>query len=93
MNLSDDEDDCDLNCFVLREEEPEDIVLPTIPSDVKSAPVGGRFPSLTSFRSSGQKPQHPAKDWFPLKSFIDLRNDDDVSAWSWRSWIEVPSVS
>jgi hypothetical protein len=93
MCMSDDEDDFDLDCFLVREEEPEDIVLPIIPSDVNNAPVGRMLSSLASFRSSGLEPQHPTKDWFPLKSFIDLHNDDDVSAWSWRSWIEVASVS
>jgi hypothetical protein len=25
----------------------------------------------------------------PLKSFIDLHTEDDISAWSWRSFVEV----
>ncbi|KAJ3517963.1 hypothetical protein NLJ89_g145 [Agrocybe chaxingu] len=40
------------------------------------------------------------KDWFPLKSFIDLHNDDNdhssaspSAGWSWRSFIEVANVS
>ncbi|KDR80556.1 hypothetical protein GALMADRAFT_222152 [Galerina marginata CBS 339.88] len=46
-----------------------------------------------------------SKDWFPLKSFIDLHNDDDATShshhtknsssgnWMWRSFIEVANVS
>ncbi|KAG6857433.1 hypothetical protein H0H87_003500 [Tephrocybe sp. NHM501043] len=83
--------------------EPEDLVLPppTIPLyDPRSAPVGGRFPSLslTSRLSSPRKKRTTTKEWFPLKSFIDLqaspdREDDFFSRWSWRSFIEVASVS
>lgn len=30
--------------------------------------------------------------WFPLKSFIDFK-DDDMSSWNWRSFIEIGGVS
>jgi hypothetical protein len=93
MSMSDDEDDADTESFDLQVDEPEDIVFPAPPSLIKSAPIDGRFPSLTSFRSSSSRGFKHQQDWFPLKSFIDLRNDEDASAWSWRSWIEVASVS
>lgn len=32
------------------------------------------------------------ESWFPLKSFIDFR-DDDMSSWNWRSFIEIGGVS
>ncbi|KAF8223765.1 hypothetical protein L208DRAFT_1381333 [Tricholoma matsutake] len=96
MNMSDDEDDAyadsldddDPQSLDLCSDETEDMVFPPLPP-AKIAPISGGFPSLTSFRSSHQS----TKDWFPLKSFIDLRSDDDASAWTWRSWIEVATVS
>lgn len=52
--------------------------------------------------SEQAKPTRPAKparkrrgtleSWFPLKSFIDLK-DDDTSSWNWRSFIEIGGVS
>jgi hypothetical protein len=91
MSMSDDEDDADTESFDLPLDEPEDVSPRTSP--VKSPPVGGRFPPLTSFRSSSSRGFKHQSDWFPLKSFIDLRSDEDPSAWPWRSWIEVASVS
>ncbi|KAG9309512.1 hypothetical protein JVU11DRAFT_10485 [Chiua virens] len=32
------------------------------------------------------------ESWFPLKSFIDFK-DDDLSSWNWRSFIEIGGVS
>lgn len=32
------------------------------------------------------------ESWFPLKSFIDFK-DDDMSSWNWRSFIEIGGVS
>lgn len=90
MSMSDDEDDSDAAPSDLPVDEPEDIVFPA-PASASSA--GGRFPSLTSFRASSSLGFKHQSDWFVLKSFIDLRSDEDPSAWSWRSWIEVASVS
>ncbi|KAG6891229.1 hypothetical protein C0995_008481 [Termitomyces sp. Mi166 len=77
--------------------EPEDLVLPpALPlSEPKTAPIGGRFPSeVRSKSTSPRKRQTTAKDWFPLKSFIDLQaGDDDNTKFSWRSLIEVARVS
>ncbi|TFK39977.1 hypothetical protein BDQ12DRAFT_665172 [Crucibulum laeve] len=68
--------------------EPEDVVLPTIT-------ISGRLrgTSVSNSHKRRHAPNRTTKDWFPLKSFIDLRNDDDSSRWSWRSFIEVASVS
>ncbi|KAG0705610.1 hypothetical protein DFH29DRAFT_268719 [Suillus ampliporus] len=38
-----------------------------------------------------RQPRSTVDSWFPLKSFIDLK-DDDLS-WNWRSFIEIGSVS
>ena len=48
------------------------------------------------------KPARPAKparkrrstleSWFPLKSFIDFK-EDDLSSWNWRSFIEIGGVA
>jgi len=95
MSMSDDEDDGDADSLDHHEHDPEDVVpsapLPS-PPQPKSAPVGGKFLPLTSFRPSSSVFKQQ-QDWFSLKSFIDLRSDEDVSTWSWRSWIEVASVS
>ncbi|KAG5650814.1 hypothetical protein H0H81_010939 [Sphagnurus paluster] len=74
--------------------EPEDVVLPPPSphhSGARSAPIGGRFPSSAS--SAKRKQAQRTTEWFPLKSFMDLQGDDDISRWSWRSFIEVASVS
>lgn len=104
MSMSDDEDDGADDSEIEADSggvtlgailEPEDVVFPPPspphPTGAKSAPVGGRFPSLSS-TASGRK-QTRSKDWFPLKSFIDLQGEDDMSRWSWRSFVEVASVS
>ncbi|RDB23812.1 hypothetical protein Hypma_009079 [Hypsizygus marmoreus] len=102
MSMSDDEDDSDLEAEPPRITlsavlEPEDVVLPP-PSAVRlqgsrSAPISGSFPSLTTSRSSSSRKRRTSKEWFPLKSFIDLQSDEEMSGWSWRSFIEVASVS
>ncbi|KAF8075017.1 hypothetical protein FPV67DRAFT_1475745 [Lyophyllum atratum] len=107
MSMSDDEDDGGDDSDIERDSgrvtmsailEPEDVVFPppSPPSllGAKSAPIGGRFPSLSPSQTSsrGRKPPR-TKDWFPLKSFIDLQGEDEMSRWSWRSFIEVASVS
>ncbi|KAG6910196.1 hypothetical protein DXG01_012331 [Tephrocybe rancida] len=85
MSMSDDEgdDEPDVDAVL---NEPEDHVLPPL----KSAPIGGRFPSSAISMS----PRKRTKEWFPLKSFIDLQSgEDDLNRWGWRSFIEVASVS
>ncbi|KAF8909360.1 hypothetical protein CPB84DRAFT_1765947 [Gymnopilus junonius] len=95
--------------------EPEDMVLP-LPSPSKyleaprSAPLpprraespipNGHLAVGTGLRRQRTRKQTKSKDWFPLKSFIDLHNDDDTqstanlsSNWAWRSFIEVANVS
>lgn len=94
MSMSDDEDD-ELKGRVTMSAilEPEDIVFPSTVAHngAQTAPVGGRFPSGASLSS---KKQRKTKDWFPLKSFIDLQGgDDEMARWSWRSFIEVARVS
>ena len=45
-------------------------------------------PPLPSRRA--RKRGSAMESWFPLASFIDLK-DDDMSSWNWRSFIEVGS--
>lgn len=103
MSMSDDEDDYDDSITLdFGDEklvtlsitlEPEDILLsfPKVIPAPNSAPAGGRFSASSSM--SRWRKQPGGKDWFPLKSFIDLQNDDEMSSWNWRSFIEVSSVS
>lgn len=88
--------------------EPEDMVLPLPSPSFLEAPRTAPLPPRT--RTSPLAPtlganlrrqrtkKRSSKDWFPLKSFIDLRNDEDrqsanSSSWAWRSFIEVANVS
>lgn len=66
--------------------------------------VDAIIPTLARKRGAADqaKPARPAKparkrrgtieSWFPLKSFIDFK-DDDLSSWNWRSFIEIGGVS
>ncbi|KAF9453528.1 hypothetical protein P691DRAFT_719268 [Macrolepiota fuliginosa MF-IS2] len=86
--------------------EPEDIVLPTSPTTYSFPPSrvlrpsnGDSLSKLGGRKASQRKVKHKSgkpTDWFPLKSFIDLRNENDDEygpSWNWRSFIEVTSVS
>lgn len=87
--------------------EPEDIVLPSSPTILSSLPRqmprlsdGGNLPKTGARKPPQRRTKHKtgkASEWLPLKSFIDLynENDDDSgsSSWNWRSFIEVPNVS
>ena len=77
--------------------EPEGVVLPTS-EPPKSAPLP--FGSNDSFFVTSSPsvrrhkiPSPSTKDWIPLQSLIDLHNDDDLSSWPWRSFIQVANVS
>ncbi|KAF8433208.1 hypothetical protein L210DRAFT_3649872 [Boletus edulis BED1] len=65
--------------------------------------VDAIIPNVRKRDSSNKaKPARPTKptrkrrgtieSWFPLKSFIDFK-DDDLSSWNWRSFIEIGGVS
>ncbi|KAG6374662.1 hypothetical protein JVT61DRAFT_4028 [Boletus reticuloceps] len=65
--------------------------------------VDAIIPNVRKRDSSNKaKPARPTKptrkrrgtieSWFPLKSFIDFK-DDDSSSWNWRSFIEIGGVS
>ncbi|KAH9479477.1 hypothetical protein JR316_0008071 [Psilocybe cubensis] len=82
--------------------EPEDMVLPLPTPDFlqapRSAPLPPRSPTFVGGLRRQRTKNRATKDWFPLKSFIDLRNDDDrmsttSSSWAWRSFIQVANVS
>ncbi|TFK29765.1 hypothetical protein FA15DRAFT_663944 [Coprinopsis marcescibilis] len=99
MSMSDDEDDdSDVDSSAPKNDvseddlfyaffEPEDLVLPPSPTSRRKS----SSPTKPSFRRSLSK--RSTSDWFPLKSFIDLKNDDESSTWSWRSFIDVASIS
>ena len=104
MNMTDDEDedqdidfdlvfaDCVFPNPVL---EPEDVVLPT---PFLQAPSTAPLPSrekdsfLVTSSNSVRRHKSQVQDWIPLKSFIDLHNDDDSSSWAWRSFIHLANV-
>ncbi|TFY58164.1 hypothetical protein EVG20_g8258 [Dentipellis fragilis] len=84
MNLSDDEDEADV------EDELDDVhtrapslrAPPPTPMAVKPSPVKAK-PRTRSRRGT-------ADSWFPFANFIDLRDDDLPS---WRSFIEIASTA
>lgn len=107
MSMSDDEDEADSDLVDSDDEksqqpnpilELEDVILPSaLLSPPKAVPLPRRGSSTPSQSSSSRRRKHQkrftTKDWFPLKSFIDLANDDDSSSWSWRGFIEVANLS
>lgn len=109
MSMSDDEDEADSDLDLLYSDDEtsqqpnpilefEDVILPSaLLSPPKTAPLPRSGSSTPSQSSSSRRRKHhkrsTTKDWFPLKSFIDLHNDDDSSTWSWRSFIEVANLS
>ncbi|KAF8892038.1 hypothetical protein BD779DRAFT_1510550 [Infundibulicybe gibba] len=97
MSMSDDEDeDAPPPRIRTLNLETEDIVLPSVSTytfPAVSAPVSPRH-SPSRARSRRTKSRHQSThDWFPLKSFIDLHAEDDMSSWAWRSFIEVATLS
>lgn len=59
--------------------EEDDIVIVSTPPYTSSARVRTRRSTLM-------------ESWFPLASFIDLR-DDDAASWNWRNFIELGGAS
>ncbi|KAG2346708.1 hypothetical protein BDR05DRAFT_928220 [Suillus weaverae] len=106
MSMSDDEDDEtkalsslgntpfiqveDIGSFADVEDEGDVI----IPSSKHISKKQATFPRSVSVSRPAQRQRlgrSTVDTWFPLKSFIDLK-DDDLS-WNWRSFIEIGSVS
>ncbi|KAG2142920.1 uncharacterized protein EDB93DRAFT_1105402 [Suillus bovinus] len=102
MSMSDDEDDEakglssvgntpsiqveDFGSFADIEDEGDAIV----PSSKHLSPKQATFPRSVS--KPTKRPRRSTMDtWFPLKSFIDLKDDD--LTWNWRSFIEIGGVS
>jgi hypothetical protein len=93
----------DLMVTLITTLEDEDIVIPPSPVNPFHAPKTSAFgapfssstPSLTSSprRSRHRHKRRSTTEWLPLKSFMDLRGDDELSSWSWRSLVQVTSVS
>ena len=77
----------DLSAFADVEDEA-DAIIPTRTRKRESAdPAEPARPAKL-----GRKRRSTLESWFPLKSFIDLK-DDDLSSWNWRSFIEIGGVS
>ena len=103
MSMSDDEDDDvskalslppntpfiqveDFGSFADIEDEADDV----ISSPKQLSPKQATLPRLPS-QPAKRKRRGTVDSWFPLKSFIDLK-DDDLS-WNWRSFIEIGGVA
>lgn len=102
MSMSDDEGD-DTNAlssspntlFVQIEDfgslaDVEDEADVIIPSKHHVSPKQATFPRSDS-QPIRRKRRSTVDSWFPLRSFIDLK-DDDLS-WNWRSFIEIGGIS
>ncbi|KAG1735498.1 hypothetical protein EDB19DRAFT_1910570 [Suillus lakei] len=104
MSMSDDEDDEskafpspgntpfiqveDYGSFADIEDEGDAV----LPSSKYLSPKQATFPRSVSISQPAKRQRRSTIDtWFPLKSFIDLK-DDDLS-WNWRSFIEIGGVS
>lgn len=104
MSMSDDEDDEakalsslgntpfiqveDFGSFADIEDEGDAIV----PSPKYFPQKQATFPRAVSVSQPAKRQRRSTVDtWFPLKSFIDLK-DDDLS-WNWRSFIEIGGIS
>lgn len=77
----------DLSAFADVEDEV-DAVIPTLTR--KREPTDPAEPARPA--KLGRKRRSTLESWFPLKSFIDFK-DDDMSSWNWRSFIEIGGVS
>jgi hypothetical protein len=69
-------------------EDEVDAIIPTL------ARKRGAVDQAKSARPAkpARKRRGTIESWFPLKSFIDFK-DDDLSSWNWRSFIEIGGVS
>ncbi|KAG2121884.1 hypothetical protein DEU56DRAFT_833515 [Suillus clintonianus] len=63
---------------------------PIVPSPKHLSPKQATFPRSVS-QPVKRQTRSTVDTWFPLRSFIDLK-DDDLS-WNWRSFIEIGGVS
>ncbi|KAG2749599.1 hypothetical protein P692DRAFT_20863828 [Suillus brevipes Sb2] len=100
MSMSDDEEEeakaqgnpCiqveDFGSFADIEDEGDAVV----PSPKHFPPKQTSFPRSVSVSQPAKRQRRSTvESWFPLKSFIDLK-DDDLS-WNWRSFIEIGGIS
>lgn len=77
----------DLSAFADVEDEV-DAIIPTLTR--KRQPADPAEPARPA--KLGRKRGSTLESWFPLKSFIDFK-DDDLSSWNWRSFIEIGGVA
>ena len=89
MSFSDDEDERPIT----RAPKPAPIEDASAFADVEDE-VDGIIPMANVVRPTrpNRKRRSTLESWFPLKSFIDLK-DDDLSSWNWRSFIEIGGVA
>jgi hypothetical protein len=76
----------DFGAFADIEDEADAI----IPSKRHLSPKQATFPCSPP-QPVRRKRRSTVDSWFPLRSFIDLK-DDDLS-WNWRSFIEIGGIS
>lgn len=78
----------DFGSFADIEDEGDAVV----PPPKHFPPKPANFPHSVSVSQPVKRQRKSTVDtWFPLKSFIDLK-DDDLS-WNWRSFIEIGGIS
>lgn len=82
MDMSDDDVDGDYG---------DDWVGTAIGGEDVPPPVVISVPPRKSSSRRIRKRKAVKESWFPLASFIDLK-DDDSSSWNWRNFIEVGGV-
>jgi hypothetical protein len=83
MDMSDDEDDRFYIASTIAIEEDEDAFITSCSPHKSSSAKSPR---------RGRNRKSAKESWFPLASFIDLK-EDDFSSWNWRNFIEVGGAS
>ena len=76
----------DLNAYADVEDEVDAI----LPIHSRKREAADQVPARSA--RPARKRRSTIDSWFPLKSFIDLK-DDDLSSWNWRSFIEIGGVA
>ncbi|KAH7885824.1 hypothetical protein F5I97DRAFT_1809023 [Phlebopus sp. FC_14] len=103
MNLSDDDEDDQISKVssaplptppqiqVEDVEDEADAIMPSLSPKYKSRKVA-HHRRASSRPTTRKRSRTMDSCWFPLKSFIDFK-DDDLSSWNWRSFIEIGGVA
>lgn len=104
MSFSDDEDEKSMTrrstapmTPVIQIEDPSAFADVEDEADVIVPPLARKRGAASQAKPSrlakyARKRRSTIDNWFPLKSFIDFK-DDDLSTWNWRSFIEIGGVA